>query len=417
MKRLAHKSLNPETKDLAGVDRVILPLRQTDGVTLEAAVSQGQSVERGQIIAASEQAGVPSLHSPLAGEVRSVFSTVALDGETVPAVEIRGEATGPANTLEPMTDAVDSLSPEALRTRLQEAGVSCLGGNGSNVGYAGLAPSDSPPEILLVLCADEEPLLHTQGQILQEMPEKVIEGATLYQRACGAKRLLFAVTNDRKSLVSGETLLVGDRYPSALPEILMARATGSYALKEVRPRPDVHLINAETAVAARQAVREGLPVMEKVLTVGLDDGQPALIRAPLGTPLSKIMEQAGISAENGDRLFSGGPMRGRAQFNLEGPVTKGTDSVFLQKGGKVFLYEDVACIGCGTCVKVCPMKIQVNMMTRNCEYGRIDEAVKYDLESCVECGLCAYVCTARRPLLQYILFAKKEKQKAERIEA
>jgi electron transport complex protein RnfC len=102
-----------------------------------------------------------------------------------------------------------------------------------------------------------------------------------------------------------------------------------------------------------------------------------------------------------------------AQFDPEGPVTKGTDGLFLQKGRGVFCYEDVACIGCGQCVKVCPMKIPVNMMTRNCEFGRIDEALDYDLDSCIECGLCAYVCTSRRPLLQYIQFAKKEQQKAE----
>jgi electron transport complex protein RnfC len=53
------------------------------------------------------------------------------------------------------------------------------------------------------------------------------------------------------------------------------------------------------------------------------------------------------------------------------------------------------------------------MMTRNCEFGRIEEALDYDLDACIECGLCAYVCTSRRPLLQYILFAKKEQQKAE----
>jgi len=417
MKRLAQTSYAAETKALDAVDRVVLSLRQTDGPTLDALVSPGQTVERGQVVAVSGEPGVAALHSPLSGEVRAVFATVAVDGESVSALEILGEAKGPAQTLEPMGGPVDSLDPGALRARLQEAGVCCLGGNGANARYAGPGASETPPAILLVACTDEEPLLRTQGQVLQEMPEKVIEGATLCQRACGAGRLLFAVTADRKSLVSGETLLVGGRYPSALPEILMARATGRYALGEPRPRADVHLINAETAVAARQAVRQGLPVLEKMLTVGLDGGQPGLVRAPLGTPLSRVLEQAGIRAEAGDRVFTGGALRGRAQFSLDGPVTKGTDGVFVQKGGRVFLYEDAACIGCGACVKVCPMKIPVNMMTRNCECGRVQEAVRYDLESCVECGLCAYVCTARRPLLQYILFAKKEKQKAERIEA
>ena len=139
-----------------------------------------------------------------------------------------------------------------------------------------------------------------------------------------------------------------------------------------------------------------------------------VMRVPLGTAFSQVLARMGLAAEDADRLFTGGPLRGFAQFDPDGPITKGTDGLFLQKGKQVFGYEDVACIGCGKCVKVCPMKIPVNMMTRNCEFGRIQEALAYDLESCIECGLCAYVCTARRPLLQYIQFAKREQQKAER---
>jgi electron transport complex protein RnfC len=329
------------------------------------------------------------------------------------AVEIEGEVTGEVQTLEPMKQDVAELAAETIRNRLREAGVSPLGGNGKNADYASLRPEEAPPETLLVLCTDEEPMLQTQHQILQTAPDKVIEGATLFQRAVGAKRIVFAVSEDQRNLVSGEIVSVDKRYPSGLPEILMARVTGRYRLMEGRPRQDIYWINAETARAVCRAVREGLPVLDKTVTVGHEGGTPVVVRVPLGAPFSYVLGKVDLVAEDKDRLFTGGPLRGMAQFDPQGPITKGTDGLFVQKGRQVFRYEDVACIGCGQCVKVCPMKIPVNMMTRNCEFGRIQEAVAYDLDSCIECGLCAYVCTARRPLLQYIQFAKKEQQKAE----
>lgn len=416
MKRLAYQTLSSETQVLTGVDRVVLPLKQPGSEPLKPCVTVGQGVERGQRIGETEQAEGAFLHSPLSGEVKSVFHMLLQDGSSIEAVVIEGEAQVPVQTLAPLKEEVTALKSRDILTRLREAGVGLMGGNGKNAQYATLCHEDPPPDTILVLCTDEEPLLKTQSQILQDTPEKVLEGAALVQKAVGAKRLVFAITEDQKDLVSGEILLVQKRYPGALPEMLMAEVTGKFVLKEGGPRKDIHLINAETAVAAREAVREGCPVVEKLVTVGLDDGKASLLRVPLGTPFSRLLAQAGLETREGDRLFTGGPLRGQAQFDTERPVSRGTDGLFLQKGKRVVLYGDVACISCGACVKACPMKIPVNMMTRNCEYGRIQEAVAYDLESCIECGLCAFVCTARRPLLQYILFAKNEKQKLERVQ-
>ena len=412
MKRLAYESQRSETQALSGVGKVLLTLEGPGAASMKACVSAGDKVEKGQLIGEPGEPGGASLHSPLAGEVKSLTFTTGQDGRNVEVVVIEGTEQGAAQALEPMKGGAGSLSGDSIRTRLCEAGVSPQGGNGRNALYTGLDAGESP-EVLLVLCTDEEPLLQTQRQVLQDMPEKVAEGAALYQKAIGANRLVFAVTEDQKDLVSGETILAGKRYPAAHPEILMAQATGKYVLTSSRPRKDVHLINAETAAAVWDAVREGRPVTEKLVTVGMDDGEGSLMRVPLGTPISALLAKAGLEAGEGDRLITGRTW-GRAQFDLERPVTKGTDGLFLQKGKQVFLYEDVACIGCGACVKACPMKIPVNMMTRNCEYGKVAEAVAYDLESCIECGLCAYVCKTRRPLLQYILFAKKEKQKLDK---
>ncbi len=413
MKRLIYKTLVSEIQVFPGTGRLVLPLLQIGSVPLEACVGVGDEVKRGQCVGRADTAESAFLHSPFAGKVRALSWAVTHQGTSTGTVEIEGEAAGEVETLQPIQQDAGELSAETVRVRLREAGVSPLGGNGKNAGYASLRPGEEPPEILMVLCADEEPLLQTQRHVLREAPEKVIEGATLFQKAVGAKRLVFAVSGDQTNLVSGETVGVEKRYPSGHPEILMARTTGRYRLSEGRPRKDVYLINAETAMAACRAVREGRPVLEKTVTVGQEGSMSVVVRVPLGTPFSRVLENMGLKAEDGDRLFTGGPLSGVAQFDPEAPVTKGTDGLFLQKGRGVFCYEDVACIGCGQCVKVCPMKIPVNMMTRNCEFGRIVEALDYDLDSCIECGLCAYVCTSRRPLLQYIQFAKKEQQKAE----
>jgi electron transport complex protein RnfC len=413
MKRLTYKTLVSEIQELPGAGRLVLPLLQVGSSPLEACVGVGDEVARGQCIGRADTPESAFLHSPLAGKVRALSRAVTHEGTSAGTVEIEGDAAGEVETQQPIQQDAAELSAETVRDRLREAGVSPLGGNGKNAEYASLRPDEEPPEILMVLCADEEPLLQTQRHVLREAPEKVIEGATLFQKAVGAKRLVFAVSGDQTNLVSGETLVVEKKYPLRHPEILMARMTGRYRLTEGRPRKDVHLINAETAMAACRAVREGRPVLEKTVTVGQEGGLSVVVRVPLGTLFSQVFENMGLKAEDGDRLFTGGPLRGVAQFDPEGPVTKGTDGLFLQKGRGVFCYEDVACIGCGQCVKVCPMKIPVNMMTRNCEFGRIEEALDYDLDSCIECGLCAYVCTSRRPLLQYIQFAKKEQHKAE----
>ena len=413
MKRLVYKTQTSEIQELSKAGRVVLPLLQTGSVPLEACVAIGEKVERGQCVGKAKSPASASLHSPLCGEVRSIFPSVNHEGTSAGTLEIEGDPTGEIRTLQPIQQDAAELSAETLLGRLREAGVSPLGGNGKNAEYASLQSAEESREILMVLCADEEPLLQTQRHILRQAPEKVIEGATLFQKAVGAKRLVFAVSGDQKNLVSGETVGIEKSYPSGHPEILMAGVTGRYGLKEGRPRKDIYMINAETALAAFHAVREGRPFLEKTVTAGLDGGPSVVMRVPLGTPFSRVLENMGFKPEDGDRLFTGGPLRGVAQFDPDGPITKGTDGFFLQKGRRVLLYEDVACIGCGECVKACPMKIPVNMMTRNCEFGRILEALVYDLDSCIECGLCAYVCTSRRPLLQYIQFAKREQQKAE----
>jgi len=57
----------------------------------------------------------------------------------------------------------------------------------------------------------------------------------------------------------------------------------------------------------------------------------------------------------------------------------------VQKNKRYASVDEKYCVGCGSCIKVCPKEA---MSVPNGIYAQVD------LERCVGCGLCAKVCPA-----------------------
>ena len=138
-------------------------------------------------------------------------------------------------------------------------------------------------------------------------------------------------------------------------------------------------------------------------------GNRSLVSARVGTPIAHILKAHNITLEDRDRIIVGGPMPGHSIFSAQYPVQAATEAVLLQDSGDITLTSDYPCINCGDCVRMCPARIQVNMLVRFLEAGLYEEAREgYDLSSCLECGICSFVCVARIPIFQYIRLAKHE---------
>jgi electron transport complex protein RnfC len=102
-------------------------------------------------------------------------------------------------------------------------------------------------------------------------------------------------------------------------------------------------------------------------------------------------------------------MRGVSVYSEDLPVQADTDAIMVQDKDALPFISDYPCINCGECVRICPVKIPVNMLVRLLEAGHYEEAAEqYDLDACIECGLCSYVCVSRIPIFQYIKLAKYE---------
>ena len=111
-------------------------------------------------------------------------------------------------------------------------------------------------------------------------------------------------------------------------------------------------------------------------------------------------------------------MTGTATYSGTLPVEPGTDGIMVQEGSDSPEVSDYPCVNCGECVRICPVKIPVNMLVRFLE-ARLyeDAAAMYDLHCCIECGLCSYVCVSRIPIFQYIKLGKYELSLIETAEA
>lgn len=116
--------------------------------------------------------------------------------------------------------------------------------------------------------------------------------------------------------------------------------------------------NVETLIGIHNAVINGNPLMERVVTVSGDAvAEPGNFLVPLGISHKELIEAAGGFTEEPEKLISGGPMMGFAMVTLDAPVTKTSSSLLAFKEDIVKKSPETACINCARCVDVCPSRI------------------------------------------------------------
>ena len=175
------------------------------------------------------------------------------------------------------------------------------------------------------------------------------------------------------------------KYPQGSERHLIYAVTGRAINSSMLPADAGCIVdNVDTVVAINQAVREGKPLMHRIVTVTGD---------AVANPQNFIV-----------RI---GPMMGFGIFDLNVPTTKTSSALLCLTHDDVADSQPSACINCGRCVEVCPGRVVPKLLA--------DYAERHDLErfeacnglECCECGCCSYVCPAKRPLTQAIKSARK----------
>ena len=160
---------------------------------------------------------------------------------------------------------------------------------------------------------------------------------------------------------------------------------------------------------ASSAIRDQRPQVRKLITVsGHGVSRPRNLVVRIGTPVREVMSFMGIPEGSVEKVIIGGPLMGYAQYSLDVPVTKEAYALVCQGPGDILTFEPDPCFNCGACVRICPVNLMPNELSKYCEFGRFEDAERHWLFHCIECGLCAYVCPAKRPMVHFMRYGKSE---------
>lgn len=395
-------------------EKVYLPLVSPRGTPNTVLVSVGAKVKKGEKVMVRTDFYVP-IFAPISGRVvanekryNSVIGrptdhlVIESDGLQL---EAENKFLSAANLQSTRADIISAI---------KEAGIVGLGGAGfpTFIKYE----TDKPIEYVLINGVECEPYLTTDYQFMRDYVDKVVQGAALLLRAAAANKGVIAIKVHKEPLP--------ELYQAALvnyPQIKLVEVPDLYPMgwektliKQVFKREyenlpaecGVIVNNAQTAAAVYDALVNGNPITDKLITVAGDGvNNPSNVNVPVGIPLANIVATCGGYVGEEVTLICGGPMTGKPIAN---------DSFVLQSamGGFTILKplkhaaQFAECLRCGECTLHCPANLQPVEIKRALDRKDYDALEKLNTMKCVECGLCSFVCPSKIEISDAVKRAK-----------
>lgn len=406
-----------QTRTMPAPATVYIPVAQHIGKPAKPVVAPGDSVKRGQLIAAAEPGLSANIFASVSGTVKAIEDRVTVTGKCLHIV-IENDGAFDTVSLEPMPG--DEWTKEQLLARIAECGIVGMGG----AGFPTAVKLDHRTSVdtFIINAAECEPFITCDYRILLERTDDFLDGALLLAKAAGVNHVTVAVEDNKRDAaqvisdriaenqLNAEVVIVKTKYPQgAEKQLIYAVTKRKVPVGKLPSAVGCIVCNVHTAYSTHLAVRKGQPLYERYMTVaGRGVQTPSNLLVAIGTTYADAIAFCGGDRDEVVKLISGGPMMGLAVAGAEISVTKTSGSLLLLTREEAFTDSPGPCINCGKCAKACPMLLMPMYIDACALHGDLDGAIKYGAKNCIECGCCAYVCPAKRPLVQSIRLAKKK---------
>ncbi|SJN47761.1 electron transport complex subunit RsxC [Pseudoalteromonas sp. JB197] len=413
-------------------DKLVVALKQHIGANGKLIVEKGQHVLKGQALTIPKANWSVPMHAPTSGTIADIKLMPSAHPSALPELSVIIEPDGKDLwcELNPIKNPA-TLSHDELVNIIHQAGISGMGGAGFPTYVK--ADTKQPIEFLIINAVECEPYITADDMLMREHAKQIVQGIELMQQLLNPTLCIVGIEDNKPEAIAAmiqaaehNSLILVQKvptiYPSGGEKQLIKLLTNREVPNNGIPA-DVGILvhNTGTLFAIQQAVYEGKPLIERVVTVtGNTIHKPGNVWALLGSEIKHLLDCQGFSPVPQQQVIMGGPMMGFTLPTIRIGVVKTTNCILAPDHKE--LAEpgpEKACIRCSACADACPASLlpqQLQWFAKSKEYDKLQE---HNLFDCIECGACAYVCPSEIPLVQYYRVAKVEikEQQAEKIKA
>ena len=409
---------------------VVLPMIQQIGAPNRPVVKVGDTVRMGQLIGSNDAPVSAPVHASVSGKVIAVEPRRHMLGDMVMSVVIENDFQDtPCEDMKPLT-AEQLRDPDAIIARIREAGVVGMGGAMFPTAFK-IQGARGKADTVIINGAECEPYLCGDHRTMLEHPEELLKGIELVRIAHGLDKCYYGIEKNKQDAIDllnsldpakygVEIVPEAVKYPQGAEKMQVKANTD----REVKPGGlpsgvGCNVVSTYTAYTIYRACYEGLPSIERVVTVAGDcvpEAQNLLCR--FGTPLEFIFREAGADMDRVERICMGGAMMGICVADPTAGSVKGASGLLLFSRDMNRESETPTCIRCGNCIAHCPMKLEPMYMYMYVNKGDIKKMEEYHVMDCFECGSCSWGCPGRLPLThtfklgKAMINAKRAEEKA-----
>ena len=400
---------------------VVIPMSMHIGAPCQPCVAVGDHVAVGQKIGEATAAVSSPVHASVSGTVVAVEPRPHFSGVSVMSVVIENDFNDTPFAGLKGAEHPDRLTAEEIAGIVKEAGIVGMGG-ATFPTHIKIASGVGKVDTVIINAAECEPYITSDHRLLLESPEEVIGGAAILARVFGVDRVHIGIEANKQNaahllqvkIAQEKAPVVVDvlntRYPQGAEKQLIQSITGRQVPPGALPASvGCAVFNVVSVAAIYRAVTQGLPVTHRIVTVsGSGVNEPKNLYCPIGTPLCELLDACGGVKKNTFKIIMGGPMMGNAQYDMDVPVGKGTNAVLAFAAKEERNIENPACIRCGKCMSVCPMRLQPVFMYQFEHADMMEELENAHVMDCIECGACNYICPGRLHLVQTFRTGKQK---------